>query len=317
MGLLLIAFVSIGITLTMSWQLEGGAAAVNETGRMRMQAWRLASLSQAGANAAQHLELVQEFDRSLWQLKTREPSRPLNLPHTREVQDKLLAVDKTWHDERKLWLSSAPDAAISIGAAVILVYTGYMYVIGPLERLRLGRRQLKTGDFDTRIAVDTDDEFGQIAAGFNQLDKTLKSSYEGPEAKVEAKTRGIEAQRAGLEVLYRLSAFLSHAGTVDELAHGFSQRVRTLMKADAAALRWSDAANERYPLMASGCLPTTLAQERALLARNLHDSIAQSLSFLNIQVQLLRTAHARDEPAGRARVLDELDIDMADAPLVQ
>ena len=41
-ALLLVAIASIGLTLWLSWQLEGGAAAINEAGRMRMQTWRLA-----------------------------------------------------------------------------------------------------------------------------------------------------------------------------------------------------------------------------------------------------------------------------------
>ncbi len=39
--LLFVALLSIGLTLWVTWQLEGGAAAVNEAGRMRMQIWRL------------------------------------------------------------------------------------------------------------------------------------------------------------------------------------------------------------------------------------------------------------------------------------
>ena len=35
-GLLAIALGSIGLTLWIGWQLEGGAAAVNETGGLRM-----------------------------------------------------------------------------------------------------------------------------------------------------------------------------------------------------------------------------------------------------------------------------------------
>ena len=38
---LLLALLMIAVTLWVSWQLEGGAAAVNEAGRMRMQAYRL------------------------------------------------------------------------------------------------------------------------------------------------------------------------------------------------------------------------------------------------------------------------------------
>jgi two-component system nitrate/nitrite sensor histidine kinase NarX len=42
-----------------------------------------------------------------------------------------------------------------------------------------------------------------------------------------------------------------------------------------------------------------IAAERTLLARELHDSIAQSLAFLKIQVQLLRGA--RRMPSARLR----------------
>ena len=46
--LFVLALVSVGLTLWVSWQLEGGAAAVNEAGRMRMQTWRLAQTLTAG-----------------------------------------------------------------------------------------------------------------------------------------------------------------------------------------------------------------------------------------------------------------------------
>ena len=38
---LVLALVCVGVTLWVTWQLEGGAAAVNEAGRLRMQAYRL------------------------------------------------------------------------------------------------------------------------------------------------------------------------------------------------------------------------------------------------------------------------------------
>jgi two-component system nitrate/nitrite sensor histidine kinase NarX len=48
--------------------------------------------------------------------------------------------------------------------------------------------------------------------------------------------------------------------------------------------------------------------ERGLLARELHDSIAQSLAFLKIQAGLLRSAIKRGNEAQVARTLDELDV---------
>jgi two-component system nitrate/nitrite sensor histidine kinase NarX len=50
-----------------------------------------------------------------------------------------------------------------------------------------------------------------------------------------------------------------------------------------------------------------IAAERTLLARELHDSIAQSLAFLKIQVQLLRGARRKGDEAATERIVDELD----------
>jgi two-component system nitrate/nitrite sensor histidine kinase NarX len=50
-----------------------------------------------------------------------------------------------------------------------------------------------------------------------------------------------------------------------------------------------------------------IAQERTFLARELHDSIAQSLAFLKIQVQLMRDALRSGDSAQMAAVLEEVD----------
>ena len=44
-GYLLVAIVAVGLTLLMSWRLEGGAAAVNEMGSERMRSYRIALLA--------------------------------------------------------------------------------------------------------------------------------------------------------------------------------------------------------------------------------------------------------------------------------
>ncbi len=50
-----------------------------------------------------------------------------------------------------------------------------------------------------------------------------------------------------------------------------------------------------------------VAQERNFLARELHDSIAQSLAFLKMQVQLLRDAQASGDAELIAQVVGEID----------
>jgi two-component system nitrate/nitrite sensor histidine kinase NarX len=451
-GLLVVALASIGLTLWLTWQLEGGAAAVNEAGRMRMQTWRLHSTAQAQLPPPEVAALVGRFDESLTLLRTGDPNRPLFVPWSEDIRREFAVVESLWQVQRSRWLqkdaalvTSQQDVgefvesidrfvraiekeiagltailnlfqflmmALAIGGAVVMLYSGYRFVISPLASMRQGQRQLEAGEFSVRVAVNSHDEFGQVAAGFNRMAATLQSMYEGLESQVERKTRRIEAQRARLEALYEVSAFLASANNIEELSRGFSQRVRRVMKADAVAVRWSDEANQRYLMLASDCFPqemqeeersllagacacgnlqpdartrvipihshddapmrhcakvgyqnvvsvpvrlqhrligeidlffrgdialnadetelldalashlasaleglraaalereAAVGEERALIARELHDSIAQSLAFLKIQVQLLRSAVHRGQAEQVQGTLDELD----------
>jgi two-component system, NarL family, nitrate/nitrite sensor histidine kinase NarX len=452
-ALLVMALMSIGFTVWITWQLEGGAAAVNEAGRMRMQTWRLASAAQDNPSPEALQALVREFDDSLQLLRSGNPARPLFVPWDDEVRARFARVEQLWAVQRPRWLAavSQPAAdtrasaqsfveavdrlvtaieqqlsrftailnlfqfvmmALAIGGAVVMLYTGHLYVIGPLDHLQGGLKKIESGDFSVRVDVDTQDEFGRVAGGFNRMAATLQGLYQGLEAQVDAKTRAIEAQRARLAALYEVSAFLAAANTSEEMARGFCQRVRAIMKADAAVVRWSDDANHRSLMLAADCFPKELheaelsltpgacacgslhadartcvipihvrgetaprrcaragyqsmvsvpirlqqrllgelnlffasraelsgdeielldalanhlasalegvraaafereaavGQERAMLARELHDSIAQSLSFLKIQTQLLRTSIRRGQDANVQKVLDELD----------
>ena len=45
---LALALAAVTLTLWVSWQLDGGAAAVNEAGRLRMQAYRMAMTTSLG-----------------------------------------------------------------------------------------------------------------------------------------------------------------------------------------------------------------------------------------------------------------------------
>ena len=306
--LLLLALVSIGLTLWVTWQIEGGAAAVNEAGRMRMQTWRLSSAVQAQLAPEQIAALVAEFDKSLLLLRHGDASRPLFVPWDDAVRREFAQVQALWQAERNQWLQpggldalrsqrlagdfvTATDRfvlaiehqlsgytavlnlfqllmmALAVMGAVVMLYTGYMYVINPLAHLRRGLEHIEAGKFQTRVDVDTQDEFGQVAAGFNRMAVTLESLYGGLEAQVQSKTVRIEAQRARLEALYEVSAFLARASTIEELSRGFIQRVRAVMGADAAAVRWSDDANQRYLMLASDALPPDiLEEERSLIA---------------------------------------------------
>ena len=448
--LLALAVASIGSTLWVTWQLEGGAAAVNEAGRMRMQAWRLAATQRDGTPATVQ-PLLQKMDRTLALLGAGDPSRPLFVPWTDDVRSRLDAVQREWSSLRDAWTTPPAPAAVTprteafvgavdrlvssiehrlshwtailnliqmammalaIASAIVSLYVGYLFVLDPVARLKAGLASIATGDLAARIPVTSHDEFGELAAGFNSMAETLASLYRNLEDKVREKTASLEIERQRLSALYEVSALLSEAGSLEELARGFAGKMRRIAHADAAAIRWSDETNSRYLLLAGDCLPqamaedesclltgsclcgqvqgqaatrvipihpaapapldhcaragfetlvsipithqqrilgevdlfyrvqreipdderslletlashlasgmeslrasaldreTAVAEERSLLARELHDSIAQSLAFLKIQLQLLRDAMKRRDMGAAEHSIGEID----------
>jgi two-component system, NarL family, nitrate/nitrite sensor histidine kinase NarX len=300
-ALLLMAFASIGLTLWVTWQLEGGAAAVNEAGRMRMQTWRMAQ-TLARDDAQQMAALVSQFDLSVSLLRAGDPARPLLVPHDDESQRAFDAVQRDWMELKASWTAlPAPGAqrvahqadafvgrvdtfvsaiehhlarltailnavqfamvALTIGSAIALLYSAYLFIFNPLSRLQAGLARVESGDLAARVDPGADDEFGALAAGFNRMATTLQGLYQNLESKVQEKTERLEAERARLAALYESAAFVARAETLEALAQGIARQVREVARADASAVRWSDEANRKYLLLASDCLPQAVIDE--------------------------------------------------------
>lgn len=450
---LFLALIFTAATLWVSWQLDGGGAAVNEAGRMRMQSYRMAlfiGIRETSALAVQ----VKEFDRSLAVLHQGDPERPLFVPWDDAVTEKFAKVEQDWGHFRARWIDATPvglrdlradtaqfssdiDAFVSsielhmaqwtallhllqmsmlamaiLGVAVLL-YTGYLFVLEPVNQLKQALEKIQLGDFSVRVERVTRDEFGTLADGFNGMAEHLQSMYRHLERKVAEKTAQLEEKHERLESLYEVTALVAKATTLDELAQGFATSITRIARADGVAVRWSDQANQRYLMLAAQGLPSALvdaelcldkgdchcgvaspgmglrvipiksldntslqhctkagfetvvnipvhlhqrlmgeidlffharvnpssaersllevlcshlagamenlrlnalekeaavSQERHLLARELHDSIAQSLAFLKIQVQLMRDAVQADHKGDIQQVLEEIDI---------
>ncbi len=445
-GFLAVALLSIAFTLWITWKLEGGAAAVNEAGRLRMTMMRMALAGRAEAPEALG-PLSGRFDASLDLLRQGDPARPLFVPWNEDTRVRFARIVEDWSRLRDG--RAAPDVAradafvagvdgfveaierqmarwtaalhlfqlammaVAIAAAVAFMAVSHWLVLAPVARLQQALARMRQGDLRTRLPVESQDEFGQLATGFNLMAHALQSSHQDLERKVAEKTSRLEERNARLAALYEVSAQVSEAGSLDALARGFVRRVREIARADAAAMRWSDEANERYMLLAGDglpeslvqgehCLPTgnchcgqpegaarlriipilpgapagmphcgeagyqtlvlvpvrtqqrvlgevdlffrsateiepgmqemleamashlatameglratalereaAVSQERSFIARELHDSIAQSLAFLKIQTQLLRDAVGRGDDAARDRSMGELDV---------
>ena len=292
---LLLALVSTALTLWVSWQLEGGAAAINEAGRMRMQAYRMA-LS-AGAGQRDTLpEQAAQFTRSIELLRTGNPERPLFVPWDDQVNARFDAVRNDWERYWGRWIASAPVStaalrddtgafvdhidllvqaieshmsrwtamlhlaqvamlALAVIGASVLVYTGYRFVLEPVAHLKQAIRRMQEGDFSARVERVSSDEFGTLADGFNGMAGHVQSMYRHLEARVAEKTSELQEKSARLEALYDVTTLLTTTTNLQDLTQGFLRRIRPLARADGAALRWSDESNERFLILASDALP--------------------------------------------------------------
>ena len=107
-GILVVFFIvatsAIGLTLLISWQLEGVAAAINDAGSQRMRSYRIGHLMARGLESkvqeptvgAVIEEELKHFDKVLRDLQLGDPLRPLSPPRNYEVQDRLSDVGKAW-----------------------------------------------------------------------------------------------------------------------------------------------------------------------------------------------------------------------------
>ncbi len=103
LSFLLLALGSIGLTLWVTWNLQGSAAAVNEAGRLRMQTYRLALAVASAADPLEVAALSRGFDQGIELLHTGDPSRPLLVPWTAESRHQFEALRASWSQLRGAW----------------------------------------------------------------------------------------------------------------------------------------------------------------------------------------------------------------------
>lgn len=304
--LMVLALGSIALTLWVTWQLEGGAAAVNEAGRLRMQGWRMAQAVTAG-DTARARELAAQFDDSLALLRAGDPARPLFVPADEATLQAFAHVQQNWAALRAGWQRSggrpAGEAAaeaealvlgidrfvsgiesrlsrwtalltlaqllllgLAIAAAIALLYAAHLFIFRPLAALQAGLGAVEQGDLSARVEVASADEFGRVGEGFNRMAARLADLYRGLERKVAEKTEKLSAERERLAVLYEASRFVARAPTMQALADGFARRVRQAARADAALLRWNDGPHRQFVLLASDAVPPEMLALEQCLA---------------------------------------------------
>jgi two-component system nitrate/nitrite sensor histidine kinase NarX len=292
---LTVALASIAFTLWVSWQLEGGAGAINEAGRMRMMTYKLTLAHETGGQA-ELPEGVVAFDVMVRNLREGDPSRPLFIPDNKACVERFAEVERAWQPLRARLLAeqggpalrqqadqfvatvdgfvSAIEHAIATrtallgglcfglvvlvaAASVVFVSGTLVWIVRPLQRLRDGLANMAARDFSQRIDErNSVEEFSSLAQGFNQMADALQRSYAGLEAKVAAKTANLAQQNERLAALYDVALLAAqNHDSMEELAQSFAQKICRIAGADAAAVRLATEDGERLLLLGQVRLP--------------------------------------------------------------
>ncbi len=317
-GFLLLALLAISSTLFLSWQLEGSAAAINDTGSLRMNSYRLSILlaqtldgNEAGAAAGRQIALI---DGTLAQLKKGDPQRPLLLPPGAAIHAEFDLVAAQWQGQlrpaaiallavggdqqkqalrafqvqveafvgrvdqlvqmieldgetRTFWLRASQLALLGLAlvGTVSLIYLMFSLIIEPVTRLHEGMHRMKEKDFEVRLEVDSSDEFGQLAQGFNQMADRLKTVYGNLEELVTVKTATLEHQNRELALLYDASAFLQRPQPLEPLCQGLLARICDYFHADGGSVRVLDASrNNLHMVVHQGISPELVKREHCI-----------------------------------------------------
>ncbi|MBE7461014.1 MAG: type IV pili methyl-accepting chemotaxis transducer N-terminal domain-containing protein [Zoogloeaceae bacterium] len=148
---------------------------------------------------------------------------------------------------------------------LLLIYLFKKLVIEPVELLRAGIGRMAVSDFDVRLPVLSQDEFGELAVGFNQMADNLQGLYATLEQRVVEKTRSVEERNRELALLYEIAAFLGEHATLEAVCDGVLLKLRTLLGAQSGVVRLVDTATAILEIATSHNLPEAFIAAEARL----------------------------------------------------
>ncbi|GHB13255.1 type IV pili methyl-accepting chemotaxis transducer N-terminal domain-containing protein [Modicisalibacter luteus] len=248
-GIVILALTSMLGSIMIAETASGDAAAINQAGSLRMQAYRLLSTRlQAPVDDEVLRQQVERFDVGLAspaiaELIPDDPRHPL--------ADRYASVVETWEGMLRPVLLTAearpPQAlaaqvvkfvsevdslvnqlqqeaesriqmlrlfqGIVLFLTLILVFIA-MYklvndVMPPLRELFHVVNRSRQGDFEGHVDYAGDDELGLISRTINQMNESLSQMYAQLEQRVEAKTAELKRSNESLRLLYQAARQLN------------------------------------------------------------------------------------------------------------
>ncbi|CAM3105080.1 nitrate/nitrite two-component system sensor histidine kinase NarQ [Vibrio rarus] len=218
------------------------AEAVNVSGSMRMQSYRLAY--DIEADREKTLQHIEQFERSLFS-PSMKSLQSWNVPA--DIQSNYQTIVNRWQVMKQLLLSKQYDeyrqhvpifvsridkfvfklqtntehklrnmavfsgfglTCIVLISFVIMRFIRFK-VLHPLQALVDASRKIEAQDFDVVLNDAINNELGAVASTFNGMTRKLKDHYDRLEAMVEHKTEELRHANRSLKVLYKSTQQLS------------------------------------------------------------------------------------------------------------
>lgn len=240
--ILLLSVATTGFAIFTLASSLNDAEAVNVSGSMRMQSYRLAyDIHAKSSDYSDHIEM---FERSIYS-PSMKALQGWTVPE--DITQDYYSLISRWHElkyvlqskdrERYLVLvagfvnqidsfvfklqdysetkliSLAWVGGLGLGGvlliSVFVVHYTRKQVVTPLNALVLASEQIQSRSFDVQLNVASDNEMGILANTFNNMAKDLGNLYRGLESAVNEKTHKLQNANDSLRVLYQSSQELT------------------------------------------------------------------------------------------------------------
>lgn len=261
-AMLVILLLSVATTsfalLTLASSLND-AEAINVSGSLRMQSYRLAyDINTNSPELTHHLD---QFEQSLfspsmaalehWTVPTNikkhyyglidrwENLHPLmHTPkqdqYLQEVAEFVHLIDRFVFELQEFSVIKLQVLSVAggIGLSLILIVALFTIhftqrkIVSPLNQLVAASGKVQSGHFDINIDIKSDNEIGILADNFSKMSSELGKLYRGLEEKVDEKTRRLRHANESLQVLYNCSQELSVSRLTSQ---NFSTMLETLV----------------------------------------------------------------------------------------
>ena len=372
--LALLVLASIFYSLYISRVLDGASAAINESGALRMQAYRIASQLQQSTTDDRLEQLVKEMEQrlqsdELLHVLPAQPTHPINEGFNR-IREEWLRLRTILENSPLTYLAQVDGFVAGIYAFVdelearsegeitrlqwfqtlavvlallLIVSCTYLIVrriVQPLARLTSTVEAVTQGNLNARSGYRSPDELGLLSEALDTMADELVDTNAGLERRVREQTHALQRKTDTLQFLFNLSRDLTRAAQpLPTLMQQLAQQLPEV--AELQQVEWVDQPEEpnsechynvpvenadswlsiqsNEPLadwqrqlaeticeLLNSALEhlrqhenerrLALLEERSVLARELHDSLAQALSYLKLRVARWRKLQQREVP---------------------